>query len=401
MNRKVIFFSVIMFFISLGDAILSDWVPAFMQESLGSPLLMGVVMAFSSMVGFGADLVFPQILKGIKMRKLILLGIGASLVFSGVMLWSIYWPLIIIFLVGMAVWGVYYEFLGFGSHQFVSSVPAASRSAVWAIIGVFKSLAYFIGPILGSTIALSKGNYTTVIFAAGAVLLSYLIFILFGKKDHRIVVEEPTERLSLLIEVKHWSLLFEHVWPVLIMSLVMGLIDATFWTTGTVLSDNLAKTNWWGGMFLPLYMLPMIFVGLIVAKWGVYKGKKKIAEIFMLLSGLSLSLIGLNGSLEIMLLAATLTGVTLAVVWPLTDAVYSDIINRMGREGKHMMGLSSSTLSLAYIVGPVLAGGIAQVVGERLTFSVIGGVLALVAIIFLLVTPRKLKLPQTEIQTWQ
>ncbi len=396
---RVIVFSVIMFFISLGDAIISDWAPAFIQESMGSSLIMGLVMAFSAVVGFGADLIFPQLLRGVKMRRLISMGIGTFLILSGILLWSTAWPIIVLFLTGMAFWGVYYEFLGFGNHQFVASIPAASRSAVWSILGVFKSLAYFLGPVIGSAVALTKGNYATVVTAAAAVLVGYLVFTLMNRKtDHAAL--EPVEKLSILSEIKHWGLLFKHVWPVLILSLVMGLVDATFWTTGTVLSDNLAKINWWGGMFLPLYMLPMIFVGLIVARWGIYKGKKKMAEIFMLLSGLCLGLIGMKDSLPLMLAAATLTGVTLSVAWPLTDAVYSDIISRMGKEGKHMMGLSSSTLSLAYIIGPIFAGIIAQMVGERMTFSVMGIFMAVVAGILLIVTPKKLKLPQTEIQTW-
>jgi MFS family permease len=72
----------------------------------------------------------------------------------------------------------------------------------------------------------------------------------------------------------------------------------------------------------------------------------------------------------------------------------------MGRRGKHMMGLSSSTLSLAYIIGPILAGFIAQMVGEKMTFSIMGIFMSVVAIFLLMVTPRKLRLPQTEIQTW-
>ncbi len=396
---RVIVFSIIMFFISLGDAILSDWAPAFIQESLGGSVIMGLVMSFSAVVGFGADLIFPQLLRGVKMRKLISMGIGTFLILSGVLIWSIPWPIAVLFLTGMAFWGVYYEFLGFGNHQFVASIPAVSRSAVWSILGVFKSLAYFLGPIIGSAVAMTKGNYSTVMMAAGAVLIGYLVFVfMYRKSDH--TATEPMEKLNILSEIKHWGLLFEHVWPVLILSLVMGLVDATFWTTGTVLSDNLAKINWWGGMFLPLYMLPMIFVGLIVAKWGIYKGKKKMAEVFMLLSGLCLGLIGINDSLPLMLIAATLTGITLSVAWPLTDAVYSDIISRMRKEGKHMMGLSSSTLSLAYIIGPIMAGVIAQIVGERMTFSVMGIFMAVVAGILLIITPKKLRLPQNEIQTW-
>jgi MFS family permease len=72
----------------------------------------------------------------------------------------------------------------------------------------------------------------------------------------------------------------------------------------------------------------------------------------------------------------------------------------MGREEKHLIGLSRSTISIAYIVGPVLAGFIASQVGERMTFSVVGTVVIVVAIFLLLTTPRKLKLPQEEIAKW-
>jgi MFS family permease len=233
------------------------------------------------------------------------------------------------------------------------------------------------------------------------VVVGYIIWLLSGKTKNESVVEETAEKVNIWEESKHWVVLFEHVWPVLTISLMLGIVDATFWTTGTVLSDNLAKSSWLGGMFLPLYMLPMIFMGVIVAKWGVYKGKKKIAEIFMLLAGILLSLVGWRGELWFLLLIAFGVGAAMAVSWPLTDAVYSDIVSRMGREGKHMMGLSSSTISLAYVIGPILVGYVASQVGEVRTFGFAGMAMALVALVLLFVTPKKLRLPQEEIKKWE
>lgn len=414
MNRKFIFggfwssfwgrvvaLSTLLFFVYLGDGILSDWVPSFIQGSVNSSLLMGLIISFSSMIGFGADLVFPQLLKQVKTRKLILMAIGTSLIFAGILLWSIVWPYLILFLMAMAVWGVYYEFLGFGGAQFVAeSVPVMARSGAWAIMGVFRSLAYFLGPIIGSYVAINKGDSETVWVAVFCVLIGYVIWLLMGRNLKASGTVEAVEKINIIQEIKRWKTLFIHVWPILTISIIMGLIDATFWTTGTVLSDNLARESWWGGMFLPLYMLPMVLIGVVVARWGIYKGKKKMAEIFMLLAGLFLAGIGAVDAIWLLLLVSLLTGSALSIAWPLTDAVYSDIINRMRREGKHMVGLSSSTLSLAYIVGPILAGGIAQMVGEKMTFSVMGIFMALSALILLMVTPKKLKLPQEEIHTW-
>jgi len=398
--NKLLTVSIVFFFVYLGDAILSDWVPSYMQSSLGGPLAMGIVMSFSSIIGLGADVIFPQLLKGTSSARLMTWAIGASLLFSGILLWIIQWPLVILFLVAMAVWGIYYELLGFGKVQFVTeTVSLTMRSGSWAVIGIFKSLAYFLGPIIGSWLALGYGNSSAVIMAAGLVLVGYVAWrAVVRQNKHEVVV---LEKLNIVDEIEHWWILLEHIWPILLVSLTLGLIDATFWTTGTVFSDNLARQHWLGGMFLPFYMLPPLVIGVILAKLGIYKGKKKLAEVFMLLGGLFLALLGVGDSLWLMLLASLGAGVVLSVAWPLTEAVYSDIIARMGRERKHMMGLAHSTVSLAYIIGPVAAGLTASLVGERLTFVVVGFGTMMLAVFLLIVTPKKLRLPQAEIMTWK
>ena len=395
--------SLVLFFVYLGDAVLSDWVPSYMQTVLGSSVLMGLVMSFSSVVGLAADLVFPQLLQKVRARKLILMAIGTNLVFSGVLVWTTTWSWLVLFLLGMAVWGIYYELLWFGSAQFVAdSIASNARSGVWAVIGIFKSLAYFLGPILGSWLVLSRGNAATVVTAAALVCLGYVIWAFVGKKEKKEEVEiEPTERFSIVLEMSHWKTLFGHVWQVLLLSLTMGLVDATFWTTGTVLSDNLAKNYSWGGMFLPLYMLPPIFMGIVLARLGVYKGKKKISELFLLLSGVFLFLLGIFEGIAMLLLLSFLVGLALSIAWPMVDAVYSDILARMGKERKHMVGLSSSTVSLAYILGPILTGIVANRVGERMTFSIVGLVVVLMAVMLLITTPKKTRLPQSAMAEWQ
>lgn len=403
MWARVLTVSVILFFVYLGDAILSDWVPSFLQVALGGSLFMGLVFSFSSVVGFVTDLVFPQLLRKFKARRLILLAIAANLIFSGILIWTTAWSWLVLFLLAMAVWGVYYELLWFGSAQFVSdNVPTESRSGVWGVLSVFKSLAYFIGPIVGSWLAISRGNMTTVVVAASVVCVGYVIWVLTSKKEkiHEREIE-PMEKFDIGEELGYWKVLFVHVWPVLLISLTMGLIDATYWTTGAVLSDIMARGGLLGGLFLPAYMLPPIFMGVILAKWGVYKGKKKIAEIFLLFAGVFLALLGLRESLLSMLLLSFLTGVALSIAWPMVDAVYSDILARMGTERKHMVGLSSSTTSLAYIIGPITAGFISSRVGERMTFVVMGALTVVVAIVLLFSTPRKLRLPQAEMSEWK
>jgi len=209
------------------------------------------------------------------------------------------------------------------------------------------------------------------------------------------------EKFNIKEEWGYWKVLFVHVWPALLISLTMGLIDATYWTAGAVLSDSLARNDPLGGFFLPAYMLPPVFMGVVLAKWGVYKRKKKIAEMFILLSGVFLACLGLNESVGIMLLLSFFVGMALSVAWPMVDAVYSDILARMGKERKHMVGLSSSTVSVSYIIGPVFSGLVSGWVGERQTFVVLGVFVVIVASVLLFVTPKKLRLPQAEMSEWK
>lgn len=402
--RSTVWFKVatmtgLLFFIFLADGILSDWIPAYMQNSLGSPLIMGWVMAFSSVVGLGADILFPQLLRGVTVKVLLVLSIISAILFSGSLLLTTWFPILLVFLISMAIWGVFYEFLGFANQQFVVETAGVNeRSKVWAMMGIFKNLAYFLGPIIGTWILAAKGDRTVVLVASGLTLVAYVVFGLLKIPEKKVEIE--VKEINLLKEISYWRVLFVHVWPMILASLFLGILDATFWTTGTVLSENLAKQNWWGGFFLPMYMFPPLFVGLIVMKWGISTGKKKWAEIFMLLAGLILAGLALSDNVPLMIIIVFLSSTMLSVAYPLIDAVYSDVLARLGHERKHLIGLSSSVISLAYIIGPIIAGALATEVGEKMTFVVMGGLLAVISIILLAVTPRKLRMPQQEIATW-
>ena len=401
-NRLAIMLAVV-FFLYLGDAVISNFVPSYMQNALGGSLAMGIMMSFSSIVGFGADLIFPQLFKTVSSRKLILLSISSVLLTAGALLWTTHFVYPAIFLLVMGIWGLYYEFLHFGMASFVANNAAADqRSGVWSIISVVKSLAYCVGPLLGSWLFLWKGGTPLILLYAGFGFVAYVVWMFVGIKTGGNSNDKnmEVEHFNMVDEINHWIVLFEHVWPILIVSLTLGIIDAAFWTTGVVMSDNLSRLHWLGSLFVPAYILPSIFIGFLVARLGISKGKKKLAEIFMLLTGMTMIGFGLTNSVFVLIAISFLIGVLTSVAWPLVDAVYSDISNRMGREQKHMMGLSSSTVNMSYITGPVIAGYIAQNIGESKTMMWVGVFVVLVSVVLLLVTPKKLRLPKKEIETW-
>lgn len=400
MWKRVSAFLVILFFVLLSDAVLSDWVPGYLQGVLGSPLAMGLMMALSSVVGFVMDLVFPQLLRSSGVRKLAGGALLGALIFLLSMLSSTWWSYLLILAMGMAAWGIYYELDSFMTQQFVAGVaPSHERSSVWGVVGVVRNSAYFLGPIVGGYVAY-YGDRVVVLGSMGVLLFAYLLFLMIRLPTER-EIDHHDASINLREEISHWYVLGVRVWPILLTSFVVGLIDATFWTSGTVLTDRLAENSLFGRWFLSAYMFPFLFAGLLVARWGVDVGKKKWAARFLLIGALSLMLVGFVKSVFLLLLVVALAGLFIAMAFPLIDSVYTDLVARARKGRKHIMGMSSATFSLAYVVGPILSGFISGRLGEEMTFTMMGVVVCVVAVTLLVVTPKKLKLPQDEIQSWE
>ena len=204
---KVISLSLTLFFVMLADAIISFWVPNLLQDTFKSSLMMGLVISFQSLVGFGADLIFPTLLQAASVKKFVVWGILTSILTSLVLLGSTFWPWVAIFLLAMTLWGVYYEFLGFGSQQFVAdAVPLKDRAGAWGILGVFKNLAYFLGPMLGAWIfifGLRAPAYIAIFLAAVSIL------ILFASgRTHERAMSLNLGEVNLVAEMNHWLVLF-------------------------------------------------------------------------------------------------------------------------------------------------------------------------------------------------
>jgi len=397
---RLLSFGSILFFVFFADAILSYWLPNYIQSTQKSSLVMGLVISFASIVSFGADLLFPQILRDLNIKKMVYFALLSSLLFSLSLYVALLQPFILVLLLSMAIWGVYYEFCGFSTQQFIAeNVPIEKRAGSWGILSVFRTLAYFVGPLLAGFLVI-RGNYLVVSCALIMTLIGLGIFSLqkYGSnRKSKIRLDE----INLLREFSHWRVLFKTVWPIVLVSLFIGMIDATFWTTGAVFSEKLIDKSWLGTLFMPFYILPSIFMGFVVEKWGIYQGKKKMALKFLVVAGLLLVAILFSDNIFWLLLMVLSSSICLSVVYPLTDAVYTDIVARMGRERKHLIGLSNSTISLAFIIGPALAGFIANGFGEKMTLVIMGLAATVIAILLLAITPKKLKLSQREIGSWE
>ncbi len=397
---KVISFSLIVLLIRIADAVVSFWAPNLLQDTLHDPVKMGLVISFQSVVGFIADIIFPNLLKKASVKKLMILGIFMSALTSISLLISSLAPIMVFFLISMTIWGLYYELEMFATYQFIgNTVPVESRSGAWGVLGVFKNLAYFLGPLFATWLLL-RGNALTALFTLTLLVLAFILFT-FKSRMHDAPLEPDVKTIKPFQELKYWLTLLIHVWPIVLMTLVMGFIDSTFWTTGAVLTEKLARVNPLGALFLGFYQLPSLFTGFLVVRLAIVKGKKKFSQKFLFLSGFFLILLVLSGNIFWQLAMVLASSIALGISYPVLDGVFTDIMERLGKEKKHMMGFTSAIVNVAYIIWPPVAGILTKTSEERMTFVYMGILTAVVSIILLIVTPKKLKLPQSQIGKWK
>ncbi len=398
---KVILFSFTMFFLQIADAVISYWVPNEIERNFLNPTTMGFIIGFQSVVGFIADLFFPHIFKKTKSRILIFWGTLAILTTSFFLVGASARPFVGLFLVTMFFWGIYYELITFARFQFVGSVvPANMRTGSWGIMGTFTNLAYFLGPLIAVEILYVKSSF----FMEGIIgifLFIAFLLIFFSKNAHDAPSQISFKEVNPLMELTHWFTLYKCVWPAIVLSLLMGFVDSTFWTIGAIWTEKLSSQDSFGKFFLPMYMIPSLFVGFLLAKWGIQKGKKILTEKLLIIAGVFLIGLTFGKTIGIQLAMVFFASLAISVAYPLLDGVYSDIVSRMGKEKNHLIGLTSSTVNISYVVWPPIAGFICSKVGEMNTFGILGGLVVAVSLILLFITPKKLRLPQSKIQTWK
>lgn len=401
-SKKISHFTLLATLVFIGDASLAYFVPNYIETTFQSSVVMGLVMATSSLVGLLADLLLPQLLPRLSVKKALLLTSIFQLTFIGVLLLTLLSPRLWLFFLAMASWGLYFEFLAFSAKIFVTKkVPHPMNSIAWANIIFGRSLSYVVGPVL-VTALIFRGNLTVLLTVLVISLLAQLASVLFPIKPT--AQEKQTENMISTPhpwqEIKYWGTLFKVAWPALLITFLFSVIDATFWTIGTILAISLENVFFYAFLFLPLYVIPMVLSQLILMKKAVSSNKERLAALFLLLGAVTLSLIGKQPGNWLLLLIALLTGFFNSLAYTLAEAMHTDLEDRMGVHRQHLIGLSNSLFSLGYVVGPILAGVLSGIYYEQFSFSIIGVGAALISLGVLVFAPKRTVLPQKEMQGW-
>lgn len=398
-SSRLITYTGLLAMLMMGDGVMSYIMPVMIENAVSNQLVMGFILGFSSIVGIACDFLFARWLRGVGFGVIARRALAAAIMFPILIL--LFGTHTWVFLLAMAVWGVYYELAMFSNYHFVDeAVSLEQQPLVWGFISSVWSLAWFVAPLLA---ALIFDYYVQgpLLLALGFYLLGFGIFVILQSRLKKTDSKEIPRRAvhgNPLQEMKVWVLLIKKLWPVFIFSLLATLLMSGFWSVGAILAEELGEKTRLGLLFFSAWTAPPLVFGLMAGPVMKRLRKKKTAFLFGMFAGLLLLPLIWTDSIWQIIIFTFLSSIAYSISYPGIDAAIQEYVHKLGPIGNDLIGLQSSVASFAYIFGPIIAGGLATVVGNQAALGVLGGVLACAGLVGLIVVRREIRLPHEALQ---
>ena len=300
------------------------------------------------------------------------------------------------FLIAMGVWGVYWDFYGFGSFDFISRYTTSSEnSKSFGILYVFRSLGNIIAPIIAGILIAAAIGWEVFAFSWLFLIISIVFFgflLIVIKKIKPIVNQvEISRKRNMFIELYLWEKIGKKLLPVLFLTFFLFFVEAFFWTLSPILGENLHIQEF-GGFLLAAYTLPALLCGWFMGSITKRFGKKRSALVALLLGSFVLSFFSLLYSPVLMILLTFIAAMFINISLPAINGAYSDYIAEANNVEGEIEGLEDFSFNLGYILGPFCAGFFADLFGITRAFSVLGIIGIIVAITLLIITPKSINI---------
>lgn len=402
MNRTLLFFVIILFWVFVGDAIMSYVSPVLIENYLQSTFWMGIIIGSSSVFGLVCDFIFGKLFE----HRSYAFFVKWMFVFTFLFPISFLFfpPLIFFFILAMAAWGIYYEFGRFSQYHFVHTFLKVNEHAqAWGLIESIRSATLVVATLLAPR--LLDVNPSVALYGALAAFgMGLFLFFIFIRRhpvhQHPPTLGAPTPRppgRTVWQEFGIWWTLARKVWPLLLLELALVSMDACIWSVGIVFNEELRDVSWWSGLVLPAYALAGVIMPLLASRASKPFGKKRAALITAVIGGCLFMIGGVFVPAKWFVVIMFVASMFHMITFPILYATFEDFMSRLSETDNEMVGLEGSVNSLAYVIGPILAGTVATFIGNQATFAVFGAALVLVGVVVALFTPRKIKLPQKEL----
>lgn len=386
--RYIYLAGFMLFFWALFDGGFSYLVPLVITDSGYSHTYLGFVLGSSSLFGALFDVLLSKLLPNTHFRRMYLFMFAICAVSP---LFLIQGSPVFLYVIAMALWGIYYDLSNFANIDFISRITKSTdHSHSSGIIWAFRSLGYTIAPLVVGITVTEVLSFTPYFLLWIFLLISFLFFMgllsmLHQHKTHTILMT-PKKRIR-LSEFYLWMHLGKILFPVLVLIMFSWIFDAFFWTIGPLMGQTLTNTET-NGLFLTAYTVPALLTPFFLGKITKRVGKKRTALLSCLVACFLLSLFFLTENSSLILMLTFLASCSMSLSFPALNAAFTDYVAEQPRYGKEIEALQDFFTNLGYIFGPIFAGIIADMVGNLESFAYLGIIGIYIVIAIMVITPK-------------
>jgi MFS family permease len=373
------------------DGLGSYTLPVLMFDRGISETTIGLIIGSSSLFGALFDYVFGRFVKQPNYRRIYMVMFSICAIYPLLLIGA---ETVAMYILAMCVWGIYYDLFNFGNFDFVAREVAVEKHATgFGIMGVFRALGYIIAPVIGglATGYILGWNYAVLmwLFLCMAIIAYVVLVISTSKRGGAVRVTIPifpAEKFSL----KMMARVTKRLYPVLICTGLVSIFDSFYWTIGPLFSEQIPVASHLNGLFITLYEIPALLMGWFAGKITMRYGKKKTAFTSAFLSSCLLLTFPILAQSNLIFLMVFLSSVFFALCLPSVNAAYADYISDSPSMENDIESVADLFANIGYIIGPILAGLLADRHGIANAFGFLGILGMSVSFILLRITPKKI-----------
>jgi MFS family permease len=300
------------------------------------------------------------------------------------------------YLLGMFVWGLYFDLLNFGDYDFISrETDHEHHASAFGIMDVFRITGYLIAPILAGLVISElvdwKAFALALLFLSFSVIMFVVSIILAKRHKAPKEIHHRHKPVDILLELRLWRRIGKQLWPLLLFTIMLNIYDSFFWTVGPLLSEHLKTIHPFGGFLLTIYSLPSLFMGWVVGNVSHHFGKKNTAFVSFIAGSLVLSSMFLLHSPFAILVVVFLASAFSAMAWPSIKGAFADYVSESQPVESEIEGLADFSNNIGFVIGPIIAGFLSDQVGNTGAFALLGLSGVFLVLVIKLVTPKSIR----------
>lgn len=396
-HSHIYLLGLLMFFWSTFDGILAYLSPLIITDHGFSKTYMGFIIGSSSVFGAIFDTVAIRILPSTHYRRVFMIMFTLCLIYPFVLFNA---DTIVIYIIAMAIWGVFYDLKNFGLFDFIArNTPEDEHSSSFGVVQVLSSMGYLLAPIIAGAVVIETITWRPFSYSLLFLGCAFVCFLILISSKFTGQSPQPVAHRKNIFNIRAWLALDRIIFPVLLMTFVLYLIDAFFWTIGPLFAETFNLPGQRGELILSAYTFPGLIVGWLVSFATKRFGKKKTAFTSLFFGSLLLSTLVFAKDYYVALALVFISSVFLSLALPAVNGVYADLIQEQSKYEEEIEVLTDFYTNLGYILGPMAAGYMADVFGNAASISGVGIFGVLVALLLIKITPRHIELRKDVLQT--